>query len=419
MGRLLRRLPDTPAARHCRVMGRVLSVMAVALLACAVARAAEVDASLDLRLLNADGQSPFQDGGTGVLRYGDRSGVELGRARLALSQDLGDILTVKLDVSAWGDHDRTPIDVTEAYLQLRPYPVGGWRARLRTGAFYAPLSLANRSSGWEPAYTLTSSALDSWVAQELRTLGAEARLDWLGTRLGHDLDTSVVGAVYGWNEGAGTALSRSGFTLTDWQGGLFGRVGRDSARNAAVAEYRQFDHRVGTYVGFDVHYLDRITLQALRYDNHANPDAEDAVSQVYAWRTRFNTAGLRAETDAGWTGIVQWMAGDTVFAPGGIERQWDFVTRYALVSRRMGRHMLSARYDDFRVVARAAATNGNQAGHAVTLAYRFEPDAHWRLTLEWVRARDGQSRRPQSTGLAPFATESLLQLAVRFALGTR
>ena len=53
----------------------------------------------------------------------DRDGVELGRARLALSQDLGDLLTLKIDASAWGQHDRNPVDLTEAYLQLHPYPV--------------------------------------------------------------------------------------------------------------------------------------------------------------------------------------------------------------------------------------------------------------------------------------------------------
>ena len=88
---------------------------------CARVQATDWDASIDMRLVAADAPTSFVDGGLGILRYGDnRDGVDLGRARLALSQDLGDLLTLKIDASAWGQHDRNPVDLTEAYLQLHP-----------------------------------------------------------------------------------------------------------------------------------------------------------------------------------------------------------------------------------------------------------------------------------------------------------
>ncbi len=158
--------------------------------------------------------------------------------------------------------------------------------------------------------------MDSWVAQELRTIGAEFKLEWLGTHSGHDFDAGAAFGVYGWNQGAGTALADSGFTITDWQGSLFGRVGRPSGVTGSIDEYHQYDNRAGTYLGLDVHYLDRITLEGLHYDNHANPAAEDEVTGDYAWETRFDTAGVRAENEAGWTAIVQWMAGETYVEPG-------------------------------------------------------------------------------------------------------
>ena len=52
----------------------------------------------------------------------------------------------------------------------------------------------------------------------------------------------------------------------------------------------------------------------------------------------------------------------------------------------------------------------------MTLAYRFEPNAHWRFTLEWVRARGFQANRAIFAGEAPFATQSDVQLAIRYAL---
>jgi hypothetical protein len=395
-----------------------VTIATLCTLGLAQAQATDWDASVDLRLVGADAPTAFADGGLGILRYGDdRDGLQLGRARLALSQDLGDLLTFKVDASAWGQHDHNPLDVTEAYLQLHPYPFGVWRARLKLGAFYAPLSLENRADGWESPYTLSSSALDSWVAQELRTIGTELKVEWLGTHSGHDFDASAAWGVYGWNQGAGSALVDSGFTITDWQGSVFGRVGRGNAGMGPIDEYRQYDNHAGMYEGLDVHYLDRVTLEALHYDNHANPTADSEVTGRYAWETRFDTVGLRAENDDGWTAIVQWMAGETFIEPDEVGLLgWNFVTRYALVSKRAGHHTFSARYDDFRVSADQAFAQGDQAGHAVTLAYRFEPNAHWRFTLEGVRTRGFQANRAIFYGEAPFATQSLVQLAIRYAL---
>ena len=398
----------------------IASVAPVCLLVAAGAHAAQWEVSLDMRLVGADAPTAYPDGGLGILRYGDnRDGLQLGRARLALSQDLGEFFTFKVDASAWGQHDRNPVDVTEAYLQLHPYPFGDWRMRVKLGAFYAPISLENRAEGWESPYTLSSSAMDSWVAQELRTIGTEFKLEWLGTHSGHDFNASAAVGVFGWNEGAGTALAASGFTITDWQGSLFGRVGRPNGLTSPVDEYHQFDNRAGTYLGLDVHYLDRVTLEGLHYDNRADPAADDEVTGRYGWHTRFNTAGVRAENDSGWTAIVQWMAGTTDVDPEefGLLR-WEFVTRYVLLSKRSGVNTFSARYDDFRVDPEQSYAMGNQGGHALTLAYRLEPDTHWRFTLEWVRARGFQANRPLLANEAPFATQSNVQLAMRYALSS-
>lgn len=306
------------SARRAILAGATLAITA----AMGGAHATEWDVSLDMRLVAADAPTSYPDGGLGVLRYGDnRNGVQLGRARLALSQELGDFLTFKIDASAWGQHDRNAVDATEAYFQLHPYPFGDWRTRVKLGAFYAPLSLENRAEGWESPYTLSSSAMNSWVAEELRTIGAEFKLEWLGTHSGHDFDAGAAFGVYGWNQGAGAALAASGFTITDWQGSLFGRVGRPGSANGPIDEYHQFDHRAGTYLGLDVHYLDRLTLEGLHYDNHANPSAEDAAIGSYGWQTRFDTVGLRAENDAGWTAIVQWLAGEDLCRARGL---WSF-----------------------------------------------------------------------------------------------
>ena len=120
----------------------------------------ELDA--DVRLVSSDGKASFSNGGLGTLRYDHtESGLRLGRARLALSEPLGDVWSVKLDASAWGDHEGPAVDLTEAYVQFRPYPVAGYRLRVKAGAFHSPISLENRAGGWESPYTLSYSAINT------------------------------------------------------------------------------------------------------------------------------------------------------------------------------------------------------------------------------------------------------------------
>jgi hypothetical protein len=401
-------------------MGRLLTLAAVLCsAACGTAAAADWQASLDMRLLWSDGQRSFLDGGLGALRYGsNQTGLQLGRFRLALTQPMGSILALHLDASSWGGHEKNPIDLTEAYFELRPYPRAGFRARVKAGAFYAPISLENRAAGWESPYTLSSSAIDSWIAEELRTIGLETQIDWLGTRLGHDFDLALVGAAFGWNEPAGVSLASHGFALTDDQTTLFGRVGLPGAEPVkGFEEFREFDGRVGTYGGVEFRWLERISVRALHYDNHANPAAFDAALDQHAWATHFDSAGARFESEV-WTVIAQWMQGETYVAPAGFgELEWPFRARYLLVSRQWGPHRLSLRYDEFEVDAEPPVERGIQNGHALTAAYLYTPGPHWRCTLEWLHLRSSQSNRAIFLGETPLATENLVQLAVRYAIG--
>lgn len=384
------------------------------------ARAADWEVNLDMRLVNSDADRPFMDGGLGAVRFGrNDSGLQLGRARLALTQQLGELWSAHLDVSAWDNQDRSPVGATEAYLQFRPYPRAGYRFRLKAGAFYPPVSLENRAPGWESPYGLSYSAIDSWLAVEVRTIGVEAQLDWLGTRSGHRFDLGLTGGVFGWNEGAGVVLASNGFALTDRQTPVFGRVGQLGVAPLSGAEpFLQLDSRAGVYAGAEARYLDRVVLRVLRYDNRADPTQIDTVSSAIAWDTSFTSAGVRVEGDSGWTAIAQWLDGKTSIAPPGLQLSWPFRAEYALLSRRLGRHTFSARYDRFQVdSSNLEQGGGRQDGHAWTAAYTFNASAHWRFTLEWLRVVSSSYNR-QDLGGPLLATETQLQLAIRYALGS-
>jgi hypothetical protein len=386
----------------------------------AVSRAADWEASLDLRLVNSDAAPPLMDGGLGAVRFGsDDSGLQLGRARFALTQHFLELWSAHLDVSAWDDKGRNPLGVTEAYLQFRPYPSTAFRFRLKAGAFYPTLSLENRAPGWESPYTLSFSAIDSWLAVELRSIGMEGQLDWLGTRSGHAFDLAATAGVFGWNDAAGAELATAGFTFTDRQTPLFDRIGKPGVPPVYGEEpFVEYDHRAGVYGGLEARYLDRVVLRVLRYDNRADPTQMDVVSGTIAWETHFNSAGVRVELDNGWTAIAQWLGGETRIAPVGLQLNWPFDADFVLLSKRFGRHTLSARYDRFTVRTNNEEIGGGwQDGHAWTAAYIFNASAHWRFTLEWLRVESSNYNREEAGG-APFATETQLQLAVRYAIGS-
>ena len=413
-------------------MGRLLARLYAALTLAAIFGSSTASAAdwpsapnweldLDGRLVDVSAPPPYIAGGLGALRFGgDESGARIGRIRLALTQRFGNLWSVHLDASSWGDHDKSPAGLTEAWLQWHPYPFAGYRLRIKAGAFYAPISLENRTSGWESPYTLSYSAINSWLAEEVRTIGTEAQLEWLGTRTGHDFDVGLTAGLFGWNDGAGTALAYGGFTLTDRQTVLWGRVGPPGSTVTGTEPFREQGGNAGAYGGVEVRYLDRVVLRFLRYDNDANPGAPDPATHAQPWNTEFDSAGLRVEGGGGWTAIAQYLSGETYIAPSGADRRWPFEASFALLSKRIGPHTFSARYDRFEVDGPGDPGQPSevwQKGHAVTLAYIVQPQPRWRVTLEWLHVTGTVYGLEDGADAPPRVRQTQLQLAIRYALG--
>lgn len=398
-----------------------LAVLSLAVCAVpGIASSTDWELSADMRVVDSDGQRSLFEGGLGALRFdNDHDGVQVGRLRAALTQPLGEVWALKLDASYWGQEDAHPVGLTEAYLEYRPYPVNGWRTRVRIGAFYPPMSLEDTAAGWSSPYTLSNSALNAWIGEEIRTIGLESRVEWLGTRLGHDFDLGLTGGVFGWNDPAGVVVATGGFSLNDFQTPLFGYVGgRGSKVFPEHHVFHEIDGHAGFYVGAEARYLDRVTLLFLHYDNRADPTALDIADDLYAWNTHFNSAGLRVESAGGWTAIIQWLAGRTAVADDGDYYAWPFYARFALISRQWGRHTLSARYDEFGVDSSEASGFGAEDGHAWTVAYIFNQRPHWRFALEWMHVTSEVASRAVLLGEPTFARENQTMLSIRYTIGS-
>ena len=150
-------------------------------------------------------RTSFLNGGLGILRFDPehedcRTGPGVSRSDLAHHRYRDRLHAV---VDAYGDHDRNPVDLSEFYLDVRPFPTSAVRWRARIGAFFMPVSLENRGTGWTDVYSITPSALNTWIGEEFRTIGAEIEARWLGASSGYLGDVALVGAAYGWNDPAG------------------------------------------------------------------------------------------------------------------------------------------------------------------------------------------------------------------------
>jgi hypothetical protein len=184
-----------------------------------------VDGGVDVRWVSASGDLSFLNGGPGILRFDpEHEDIRLGRAFLAPKWRLTDILTLHAVIDAYGDHDRNAVDLSEFYMEVRPFPTGPVRWRARFGAFFMPVSLENRGIGWTDVYSITPSAVNTWLGEEFRTIGAELEARWLGASSGYLGDVALVAGAYGWNDPAGVLIAQNGFSLTDRPSTLFGLI---------------------------------------------------------------------------------------------------------------------------------------------------------------------------------------------------
>ncbi len=381
----------------------------------------EFTAQVDVRFIAVDSSlKSFTEGGTGLLRFDeDHDGLQLGNVMLDYTGPLTDTLRATITLFATGDGDKNPIDLTEAFLEWRPVPVSEWRWRAKLGAFYPPVSMENRGVGWQSIYTLSPSAINTWLGEEIRTIGGEISLTNAGAGVGRPFDVGVVLGLYGWNDPMGILIYQRGWAVHDRQSPLFGRLPKSEAVGFGPPQlefFSEIDNRVGYYSGLEFSWRDRLVLKALHYDNRGDPGAKDDTQ--YAWLSRFNSYGMRLELPRAWTVIAQHMDGDTGVAPspdGKGASILDYEADFLLVSKTYGRQRWSARYDRFytETVRGAAFFDSWQDGHAWTLAWFFDLNDQWQFVGEALR-NDSQLRQRRLVGLPTAAVEDSLQVAIRY-----
>lgn len=379
------------------------------------------DGYADLRAIFPSNEVGWLDGGLGKLRYGAEQSSPEFRVAEVVGQGAAQITPglMAMAIVRYSPEQRTFLDVLEAFVRWRPVSTTPVRFSLEAGAFFPPISLENTEIGWTSPWTLTPSAINAWVGEELRTIGAEATVVWRRPTG----SMSAYGALYGWNDPTGILLNVRGWALHDQWSSLIDRPRLPDIYAASrrppepiplrTAEFIEIDNRVGWYAGASWDEIGIGHLDVLYYNNDADPTAE--TSQV-AWETQFWNVGLSTEIGP-ITLLAQGMRGETFFQPS--KTFWSdtwFESAYLLAGWNISESWrIAGRAEVFSTneIRTGSGTPLSEHGHAFTAAINYLPNDWLRVTGEYIRVESYRRQRTRG-GLPPDATEDQFQLSLRF-----
>ncbi|HWA63584.1 MAG TPA: hypothetical protein VG939_19565, partial [Caulobacteraceae bacterium] len=312
-----------------------------------------------------------------------------------------------------------PVDFAQAYVQYKPVPRSATRFSARAGLFYPPVSLEHDAPVWGLTNTITPSAINSWVGEEVKVLGGEASVehDFGGRQVG------LTGAVFAYDDTSGTLLTYRGWALHDIQSTARGAF--DLPPLSAFAQGVQgdesytsveIDGRVGWYARLEWRPAGNLALNAFHYENRGDRTGVTSGPQ-WAWDTQFTDVGLDWKAGPHTRVLAQALFGHTSDGyptAHGLFADVGFRAAYGLVSQDIGAGTLTGRLDLFAVTDHSlvVADNNDEHGWALTGAYRRPLGEHADLRFEALHV---WSHRPSRTlaGLAPDQAQTVLQTSLR------
>jgi hypothetical protein len=361
---------------------------------------------LDVRVARGGSAPSWTDSGPGKTRYGGTltdAGYER-TTRLELSQlaiEVGAALPwnlraqMQLNLQPDLSDDNRPW-LIEALLRREWGPDdSGWATQ--AGLMNAPFSLEHVGPAWSPEYTISASALGSWLWEEISLAGIEG--EWWhvtpsGLRLG-----ALVGAGFGPDQ-LGRLVAVRGWAMGDGLSGINGDLPLPSRARIDIFDER--DDRPAAYTWLSLgDAAQRVSVRAGYFDNFGDDDVQGV------WETQFATIGATLQPHPHVDLVVQYLRGQ------GHTRDTtnDSALRayYVLLSHHQGRQRVSLRYDWFRVNDLDGGSSTQEKGEAVTFAWFFQMGLRHRIGFEHIWLN---SHRPSSVD--PEPSQDGWQLSYRF-----
>ena len=239
--------------------------------------------------------------------------------------------------------------------------------RLRAGSFWLPTSRENIDPLWTSRYSLTYSALNTWIGQEVRPIGVDLQYS-------PSFYVTLGATAFGGNDTMGTLLAARGWTLgnrlTTYNEVL--PAPPDTSRPFGP----DLDSKIGYAGRIRVQLPERAMLQVTHVDNRAVLDPGE-VPDV-PWLTKYDTIGTTIGIMSPTTFAAEWAKGDTTVGFPGGTFTLNFDTVYALVSHKSGANRLTARVEQY--------STDFEDGRAVTAAWLRDFSDRLRAGVEYTRA---------------------------------
>lgn len=313
------------------------------------------------------------------------------------------------------------LGLTEAWLGYQRAISDRGELLARGGLFFYPSSQENIDPLWGSPYTLTYSAINSWLGEEFRPLGLD--LAWrqiLPT--GNEWTTAAT--VFGGNDTLGTLIAWRGWTLHDRLSVFDERLPLPPvfslAPEGSFGEQRPFattafgsdlDGRPGFALRTRFERPGLANVQLAWVDNRGDRDLH---GNEYAWHTRFAMAGGHWQVNERFELMAEWTEGRTVMNfPGMPWVKADFRAAYLMGSLHGPIGRWSLRHDRFHVDDQLGNIGWglfDDRGQSWTLAWIMDVANHSRFGLEllWLssnRIVAGQSGFPVDTDGAKLSLE--------------
>jgi hypothetical protein len=374
-----------------------------------------------------DGEESWVDGGFGKLSTsGDEGGnlrvlPMLSEANLIWQPQFSWALSGTI-VGTFQGGERTEAGLSEAYFSYKPMRGSSTRFSARAGLMWPPVSLEHEGADWHVRDTITPSAINSWIGEEVRPLALEGTV---GTQLGeHKLSATL--AIFAANDTAGTLLTFRGWALHNRRTLAFNEQPLPPFEEEDVGYQPPYTHplldvddgfasRPGYYAKLVWQSPIPVRIELFRYDNRANPEWVDEELE-WGWRTQFNNIALAVEIKG--TQIkAQAMTGRTRM--GFVEpvgRRWvdmRFRSAFLLVSRPIGSVGIAARIEAFETRNRGSWWDDeyDDSGWSATIAGKHEWGPITGIVELIHVSSDNESR--EVLGIDPEQAQTRLQADLR------
>ena len=381
----------------------------------------------NVRLSATSGEESWVDGGYGKLGTsgggdGLRIKPQIGEINLAWQPRFSWSLSATVVGTLQGG-ERPEAGLEQAYVSFRPMRGERHRISARAGLLWPSVSLEHEGADWHVRDTITPSAINSWIGEEVRPLAAEITASTFAGE--HQL--SATAAVFAANDTSGTLLAIRGWALHDRTTLAF----RRQPLPPLEEEYRDyqapfthplldvgpgFAKRPGYYAKLSWQPPVPVRFELFRYDNRADPEAVNAEIE-WGWRTHFNHAGAIAKLGASTELKVQALAGRTRMGMVEDDRRWfdtRFRSAFAMLTQAVGKFGLAGRIDAFDVRNHGSLWDDeyDDTGWAATVAGKREWTPFTGV-IELAHVSSKREDRHEHLGLAARQRQTSLQAELR------